>query len=494
MGSSMAPRANSHRLLLAAVGMLAAVLVGVGLWRSSVAPPPASAPRAPTPSAPHEPSAAPELAAPVERTAQPAPAEPAAPREPQVVLIGVVSGPDGPQANANVIVAPAYNLPPSRGFEVEALELGPQQDWVRNYTNGRTFRTDARGEFRADINAWFASTRAAPPRAADQRAALWVKLLRDGADPVEFELRVPLGAFITDRQADVEYRAQLRFAGRCQVRGRVVAEHVDEDAPELQVAAFALVDGAPQKRPQAQVSCRAGSGEFEFELPCNFSGVLVLWADGFRPRTLELRSGSQDVGEHTLERGATIRGRASIAGEPVSGLVRAQPQPAGALDCSLGDVWVTWDGGQFEWTVASDFSAEDGTFELRGLRPGAYAVSLGALRRGYASELPAVELTAPASGVEFAPECARVELLVSRAGAPLANASFEVAETAAGARRIGGTRTDAEGRAVLYLDPKCETIVVFQAPADSQNSVAPPIEQRIATPPAGQSRVLRIDV
>jgi hypothetical protein len=116
------------------------------------------------------------------------------------------------------------------------------------------------------------------------------------------------------------------------------------------------------------------------------------------------------------------------------------------------------------------------------------------LRRGYASELPAVALTAPASGVELAPECARVELLVFRAGVPLANASFEVAETAAGARRIGGTRTDAEGRAVLYLDAKCETNVVFQAPADSQHSVAPPIEQRIPTPPAGQSRAIRIDV
>lgn len=490
----MAPRANSHRLLFGAVGALAAVLVGVWLWRSNVAPQAVPAPPQPPPSDVRDANARTEPAAPVERTAQPAPAEPTAPREPQVVLIGVVSGPDGPQANANVIVAPAYNLPPSRGFEVEALELDPQQDWARNYTNGRTFRTDARGEFRAEINAWFASTRATPPRAADQRAALWVKLLRDGADPVEFELRVPLGAFITDREADVEYRAQLRFAGRCQVRGRVVADYVGEEAPELQVAAFALIDGAPQKRPQAQVTCRAGSGEFEFELPCNFDGVLVMWADGFRPRTLQLRAGSQDVGEHALERGATIRGRASIAGEPVCGLVRAQPKPAGTLDCSLGEVWVTWDGGQFEWTVASDFSAEDGSFELRGLRPGVYSVSLGALRRGYASELPAVELTAPASGVELAPECARVELLVVRAGAPLANASFEVAETAAGARRIGGTRTDAEGRAVLYLDPECETIVVFQALADSQHSVAPPIEHRISTPPAGQSHVLRIDV
>lgn len=490
----MAPQANSNRLLLGVVVALTVVLGGIWLWRGRAAPHSYPAPRQPSPEAEQSVDASPALDVPAERTAQPAPAAPTAPREPQVVLIGVVSGPDGPQANANVILAPAYNLPPSRGFEVEALELDAQQDWARNYTNGRTFRTDARGEFRAEINAWFASTRATPPRAADQRAALWVKLLRDGADPVEFELRVPLGAFITDRQADVEYRAQLRFAGRCQVRGRVVAEQLGEEAPELQVAAFALVDGAPHKRPQAQVTCRAGSGEFEFELPCDFVGLLVMWADGFRPRTLELRAGSQDVGEHALERGATIRGRASIAGEPVSGLVRAQPQPAGALDCSLGEVWVTWDGGQFEWTVASDFSAEDGSFELRGLRPGVYSVSLGALRRGYASELPAVELTAPASGVELAPACARVELLVFRAGAPLANASFEVAETAAGARRIGGTRTDAEGRAVLYLDPKCETIVVFQAPADSQHSVAPPIEQPISTPPAGQSRSIRIDV
>lgn len=490
----MAPQANSNRLLLGVVGAMAVVLGGIWLWRGRAAPQADPAPRQPLPEVESSVDASPALAVPAERTAQPAPAAPTAPREPQVVLIGVVSGPDGPQANSNVIVAPAYNLPPSRGFEVEALELGAQQDWARNYTNGRTFRTDARGEFRAEINAWFASTRAAPPRAADQRAALWVKLLRDGADPVEFELRVPLGAFITDRQADVEYRAQLRFAGRCQVRGRVVAEQLTDEAPELQVAAFALVDGMPHKRPQAQATCRTGSGEFEFELPCDFDGVLVMWADGFRPRTLALRAGSQDVGEHELERGATIRGRASIAGEPVCGLVRAQPQPAGALDCSLGEVWVTWDGGQFEWTVASDFSAEDGSFELRGLRPGAYSVSLGALRRGYASELPAVELTAPASGVELAPECARVELLVFRAGAPLANASFEVAETAAGARRIGGTRTDAEGRAVLYLDPKCETNVVFQAPADSQHSVAPPIEQRIPTPPAGQSRAIRIDV
>jgi len=494
MSTDMAPRANSNYALLGAVAALAAVLVALWLWRSRVDPQPDPTPLLPTSKTETSANTSPELAAPSERTAQSEPVAPRTPREPQVVLIGVISGPDGPQANAHVIVAPAYNLPPSRGFEVEALELGAQQDWVRNYSNGRTFRTDARGEFRSEINAWFASTRANPPRAADQRAALWVKLLRDGADPVEFELRVPLSAFITDRNADVEYRAQLRFAGRCQVRGRVIAEQVGDEALELQVAAFALVDGTPQKRPQAQVSCRPGSGEFEFELPCDFDGLLVMWAEGFRPRTLELGAGSSDVGEHALERGATITGRASIAGEAIGGLVRAQPLPAGAVECSLGELWVTWDGRQFEWSVASDFSAEDGSFELRGLRPGAYSVSLGALRRGYASELPAVELVAPASGVELAPECARVELHVFRAGTALANASFEVAETAAGARRIGGTRTDSEGRAVLFLDPKCETNVVFQAPTDSPHATAPPIEHRIPTPPAGQSRVVRLDV
>jgi hypothetical protein len=420
-----------------------------------------------------------------------------------VELRVTVREPDGRAVDAYVTAALASQPEMSRFGEVggRMVDLAdPQRPWNAalraDLARGpRTYFRTASASGRAVENVDFHvldvtnlasfAAQAAPP--VSQRwlpLPLFLKVERPGIAPVEFDvlLEVDLAPRNLDGGQAIELTVEVPLS--CRVRGAVRGP---SDAP--QVVVFDWDGVRPGVQPIATVSCDSASRGFELDLACDRSYVVAVCTSGFRPFSRVVRGGqSLDLGEIALESGETIAGRARVAGEPVRGLVRLSWPAREARDpvrSSLGGRWLRWVDGAFEWDALSVSTDADGRFELHGLAPRAYSLSLGAVAGVYASDLTVAEVRAPARAIELTPDLCRMDLRFFHGGAPVASTPFDISEVGASGITIGTHRTDEHGAAVLWVDPARATTVELK--------LAEKLTRRLDCPGPGQSVALRVD-
>lgn len=405
---------------------------------------------------------------------------------PRIVLTGFVRTANGPASNVDLIVAAATGTPVKGADGVRVSDVTRRRPSQRSFAGGAVCRSGADGAYRIDVTKFVA------PRLLDARGravsqlALWVKAVRIGENPREFELSFPAPAQWLTATAPIELRADIELRSSCALRGSVIASTpIQGDA---NVALFEWVDGAPVGLTAQIARCDTTSGEFELPVDCPFDGVLLAWSEGLRPqsRRVTVDSTGQRV-DLVLERGASIAGRVSVAEVAVQGEVHFQLVAPNAVRCALGETWISWTGSSFEWWRLSVSSDERGQFEAAGLAPAEYVVSVGSARGVYGSQMPSRTLSAPASGVELSFELARVELAVFKAGQPAPRVRLEIYEENGGGAQMGGTITDDAGLAVVWLAPDSQASV-WESNSGGARKIA------IDNPGPGRALRVRIDL
>ncbi len=327
-----------------------------------------------------------------------------------------------------------------------------------------------------------------------------IQLQSDGALPFEFECPVAIDSARWGKAAVYEIRATLRVQLRRGVVGRIVPpadlalRHAARAAPT--VAVFEWSGGRPQVAAATSAACDRGSGDFQLQLESDRDYVLVAILDGCRPWTRVLpRSEFIDLGRVVLERGESIAGRASVAGQPVTGAVRARFKNAGAsefIQCNIAGRWLVWTGAAFEWESQGVISESSGRFELTGLAPASYSVELGSMREAYASAASLTDVVAPSRHLELGPRICRVELQVYEEGAPAAERMIEISEVGRSGTIIGTHRTDSSGMATLWVDPTRTTSVAL-APKSTRSSERLKPPQRVECVAPGAALSMRVD-
>ncbi|RKG63875.1 hypothetical protein D7V80_29040, partial [Corallococcus sp. CA054B] len=166
-------------------------------------------------------------------------------------------------------------------------------------------------------------------------------------------------------------------------------------------------------------------GHFAIKVDQPLSGTLTIEAEGYLPRTLQVRAPTSGL-KLTLDSGATVRGTVtSSRGAPVNevdvSLERQEPErPEGKED----DAFNTR-----ERTTFAGSSGEDGRFDIKGLPPGTYAVWMRTTTGGFERHLPDRVVLRGSETVELA---LRLDMdgqvggiVVDAEGRPLADVTVE---------------------------------------------------------------------
>ncbi len=425
---------------------------------------------------------------------------PARPVDPRIVLVGEVRGQDGSPLTGKLRVSRSNTRIGGAGVRAwigdlesaSVAEVHTLHAAVLNadYSVAAVGGADERGRFRIDLTELLLT----------QPSSLVIKLEREGLLPVEFEWPLALDAARWGLVEVYEIRAELIVPARCEVVGRIVAPPEPEvrihPRPPPSVAIFEWVDGGPQVAASSSASCDRSSGDFRVQLECDRDYVLVALLEGFRPWTRRLdRRDFVDLGRVVLERGESIAGRARVAGEPVSGAVRARFKNASAgeyTQCCIAGRWLVWTGAGFEWESQGVVSSADGRFEVSGLAPASYTLELGSMQNAYASAASLIDVVAPSGSVELGPRVCRVELQVFDEGALAAGRTLEISEVGRTGTIIGTHRTDANGVATLWVDPARSTSVAL-APLSDGREARPKSPHRIECAAPGAALSMRVD-
>ncbi|NOJ96132.1 hypothetical protein HMI51_24750, partial [Corallococcus coralloides] len=166
-------------------------------------------------------------------------------------------------------------------------------------------------------------------------------------------------------------------------------------------------------------------GHFAIKADQPLSGTLTVEAEGYLPRTLQVRAPTSGL-KLALDSGATVRGTVtSSGGTPVNevdvSLERQEPEhPEGKEEDGAS-------GG--ERTTFAGSTDEDGRFDIKGLPPGTYAVWMRTTTGGYERHLPDRVVLRGSETVELA---LRLDMdgraggsVVDAEGRPLADVAVE---------------------------------------------------------------------
>lgn len=495
----------SQRLPIGWVALFAGALVAgvwiLGLEHSTEATPAATVSRAPrvAPNGEVEPSLRPLQDTERNEARAIAATRTAAPAEmPSAFLVGVVRGCFGQRQPISLRVVAVERI--GRGLEpieFEATRASSEPRVVRRLPNvaerrfddGVLGEVDAAGRFRIDV------TRLVGLEDGDVPALLAIRVHGCDAASTDFEVAVPVGDERFGRVSAYEIRAVLELTSPCGVQGRVVASA--SNRPRATVAAFAWEDQRPAAMPASADEFALAKGDFALPLDCDRDYVVVLLADGCRPWSQILLAGrSRQLGALVLERGEVISGRARIAGEAVRGVVRvrggAASGSAAAVSCSITGRTLLWVGERFEWESLSVASGEDGRFEVGGLGPAVYALSLGAVSGVYASYSPPLEVQAPAASVQLSPRACRLELELFHDGELARNRYLNVSERSGLEMTVGSHRTNAFGVATLLVYPDRTTTITLAVSGDRRSNARTP-PHRIDCVDTGRATPLRVE-
>ncbi len=280
------------------------------------------------------------------------------------------------------------------------------------------------------------------PRSATTREDGTYALIADQPGKASLRLESPDGALgLPPRSVEIPdadtfaYDVDLPAAG---IAGFVYDRDTDQPVARASVYATATKPVGEAGGPMAGIATTGADGRFRLDTePGEYR--LEVRAEGYRADPVTVAAGAEGTTDVriALERGLSIRGR----------VVDARGQGVGGLA-----VFATRDDAARSFSSPSDMTLPDGTFEVRSLAAGAYALGtrsdLGgfAIRTGVAAGSEDVRLTLRPGG--------RVAVsVVGPDGAPVAGAFVFVS-------RVGGTaisgvsgfaQTDSAGRAEIQV-------------------------------------------
>ncbi|RKG85038.1 carboxypeptidase regulatory-like domain-containing protein, partial [Corallococcus terminator] len=201
-------------------------------------------------------------------------------------------------------------------------------------------------------------------------------------------------------------------------------------------------------RPRTFDATTDDTGHFAIKLDKAMAGILAVEAEGYLGRELQVQAPSSGL-QVTLESGATVRGTVtSSSGVPVKD-----------VDVTLTKGGVNEDDPEDHGRVAfAGSTEEDGTFSIRGVPPGNYAVWLQATEGGYQRLMPQRVEVRGSETVEIALHLdldGRIAgVVVDAQGLPLAGVTVEAVakeEAGSGGRSYSPleTKTGPDGRFAL---------------------------------------------
>ncbi|MHC5021507.1 MAG: sigma-70 family RNA polymerase sigma factor [Planctomycetota bacterium] len=431
---------------------------------SGGAPPAEPLPRTPA----YAPDAAPGRPAETERAApKPETATPpaAGPRE---LVVGVVRGLPQGVARGWVIVSGTYedldgetDIPGPRRVALDAAgRYTAPLDWLRQYPEA------------------LATIVITPsiPGAAGEAAEYEVdfQVADTGAPRIyETEVHVDSAATVTGRLVDAE--------GKPIVQHNVSLNDWTGEAPGER----SLLTGKTDDDGRFRLAAKDGGEYVVGAAPHRLRHFLPI----ARRTVLELGK-EVDLGEVRAGRGASIEGRVTLPDgtPPVRGWVSATPVEPKGTKFRFGYTTLRWhEDAAHLYYPGADVEA-DGTFNLRGIRPGRYTLRSDHHVLGF--EAPAKEVTAPAHGVALVHPAVRVIVEVFAGDTPffLAHSHFRF-------RRKVGDRVGTRSMPVLEPGP----VVLEFAPGESgtfsyEVKGFAPWSRRLTAPDAGESLTVRIDL
>jgi hypothetical protein len=268
---------------------------------------------------------------------------------------------------------------------------------------------------------------------------------------------VPLTPERLAQQREVELDVTIMLANVALVRGSLLSTLETRNPLRAALVEPRPIGEFPSDAASAKVELRRG-GRFELACAAGREYLLVAFADGLRPVSRHLgviEVGAHDLGSIVLDEGAVIRGRIEIEGE----FSVTATSPPTAIENRLwsADPDLTCMGDDVVWKRAHAFAARDGTFELSGLVPGPYDLTLRP-RGGVTAVFVETEpVEAPADGVVLGAGVVAVRLELRRNGRPAPDERVEWGmvgmDGIASAHRV---TSDAAGRVTLWLTPGLE--------------------------------------
>jgi hypothetical protein len=434
---------------------------------------------------------------------------PKPPRRPKrTVWLGgsVVQGLAG-VADASVLVVAAPPDAPVRPPErisrhmTKAFDVtGDPEVSARSFAFGAAGTTDANGDFRIDL------ARLEKSESRDSLRMLWIRVTDTRGRSSDFDVPLmpddlPLWPDEPKlgRDYEVDLGVQLKLGTGCRVTAsaRVAVgeadsgSNVEGDSVHILALEFDGERATSPRRPH-HFSTTPDSRRPGIDLTCGVEYVLLAYARGYRPHSQRFVAESGlDLGDIVLDRGETISGHVRMGGENVQGVLRVELANAGEL-INTADRFA-WREGRVEWFQLTVSSDDAGAFRAEGLAPELYNVSIHSLRGGLATPGAITEVRAPAVGVDFAFGAARVELRVFNEGAPVANFLLQIHERSAAGGSGGAVRTDANGIALVWVQPDRTTSVSYDVRPNPQD---PPQRRELPLhfPGVGQRSVVRIDL
>jgi hypothetical protein len=219
------------------------------------------------------------------------------------------------------------------------------------------------------------------------------------------------------------------------------------------VAGFVSEGGVP-RREDASSAQTTEDGRFRLRLRPAPGHVVIAAARGRAPiavrADLDPRS-ETDLGAFTLAAGRAVSGRVlDLDGAGVADMVVRAYGPDAESSLEVGPLDVGWKDGRPFLEVALTRTGADGAYSLEGLGDGEHNVSVRPLMAspGLGASLQRL-VTAPARDVDFRLAACRIELRVTREGAPAAATDFVLDDDDGGLH----SRTDAEGRLTIQAIP-----------------------------------------
>ncbi len=288
-------------------------------------------------------------------------------------------------------------------------------------------------------------------------------------------------------------QVSISLAKTTAIMGRAVTEQ-GTPLPHCTVARFVRNGSSVLYQAMTTTDIR---GDFDLPLSHGGESILVLFDDAHRPRTMAIRLAdleSLDLGNITLERGATLSGRLRDAhNRSLSGLsvnVQYHWSQAGAEIVRLGNRHIVWLNGQFEHDSIALPLSEDSRFSAGGLVPlGIYSISAsigsGCRLAGMARQ-STQRVTVPVEDLDFCLSDPRLNIRLEFKDEPVSDVRVFVSHLGENGAALAKTAcyTDAEGIVRFQTPPGISVEVTATDPRWGQAMI------HALTPPDGQSVLL----
>lgn len=262
---------------------------------------------------------------------------------------------------------------------------------------------------------------------------------------------LPIDAFTLATEDELSLEFERALEPRCVVRG--YAWPRAGGAREVHIEAWTLRHDRPLGLSAYGAVLRPDE-PFALPLELEREYAIVAMADGFVPMTqIVATNGALDLWcqPFLLDDGIGVQGQVALdlhlfGGDATLFLTPFEDDSHG----SHGPSGLRWNGSSFSPELVTADCAADGSFDVRGLVRGRYALRIGIDRARWTEMDPVYEVWAPSSGLVLTPPLVNLTWRIEHDGAAVADKPFKVLGIAHGNKRAS-LQTDRFGYANAWM-------------------------------------------